>query len=173
MKIIHIVAMQKDTRGIGKDNGLPWRVAGDLANFKKVTDGEIVIMGRKTFESLPNGALPNRLNIVVSRNEDYDAGTDAWTFHDVQEALDYCDFHMARSGKDVYIIGGAEIYAATDHLVDEKIITLVKSNKMCDTFLPENYMDNIDKYLSCQLLPVGGEDTGMIYHVTTTNNKEK
>jgi len=172
----HIVAMQKNTKGIGFENGLPWRVAGDLANFKKHTEGNIVIMGRKTFESLPNGALPNRLNIVVSRDENYAAGVGAWTFHNIEEALEYCEFHMGNSGQDVFIIGGAEIYAQTDHIVDEKIITVVHGAAECDTFLQKDYFSNVDKYINRHNLPIvhGCKHYGVVHHVTTTNkNKPK
>lgn len=163
MKIIHIVAMQKNTRGIGKDGKLPWHLPSDLAHFKRRTKGEIVIMGRKTFESLPNGALPNRLNIVVSRDENYCAGTGAWTFHSIDDAIEYCNFHLSRSGQDIYIIGGAEIYAATDHIVDEKIITVVNSIAECDTFLPEDYLKNIDTYINKMKLSCGN---GEVFHAT-------
>ena len=166
--------MQKDTRGIGKDNTLPWRVAGDLANFKKVTKNNIVVMGRKTFESLPSGALPDRLNVVISRDVNYDCGTGAFSFTTIEEALEFCEFYIDQRNTlmDVFIIGGAQIYAATDHLVDEKIITLVKSEAACDTFLPSTYCDNIDKYLSCQMLPyTEGKDSGVIYHVTCKKEK--
>jgi dihydrofolate reductase len=169
IKLIHIVAMQKDTYGIGKDNTLPWNIKGDLANFKEVTKGHIVIMGRKTYESLPNGALPNRTNIVVSRNPDFFIDDEkTLQFKSIDDSLKFLS--VCHDGNPnvikVFIIGGAEIYAATNDIVDEKIITLVNSDKECDTFLPENYMGNVDKYLSCRLLPTGGVDTGIIYHVT-------
>jgi len=62
-----IVATDKN-RLIGKNNALPWHLPADLIHFKKITTGNTIIMGRKTFESLPNGALPNRRNIVLSHN---------------------------------------------------------------------------------------------------------
>jgi dihydrofolate reductase len=170
MKLIHIVAMQRATYGIGKDNTLPWRVSGDIAHFKKVTRGGIVLMGRKTFESLPNGALPDRLNIVITRDPKYNPKDEkVLVFNDIYSALALLEYNFEGVG-EIYIIGGAEIYAATDHMVHEKFITLVTSDAVCDTFLPSDYLKNIESYISCQYLPFEeGKDFGIVYYLKTNN----
>ncbi len=166
--IKHIVAVQKGTLGIGKDGGLPWRLPADLKHFKEVTKGHVVMMGRKTFESLPNGPLPNRLNIVVSRDESYAAGTGAWTFHSIDDVLEYYREHIQYDGRDLFIIGGAEIYMATSDKVDEKIVTIVDGDYECDTFLDKSYMGNIDKYESRkELLPFDGVREATVYVLKT------
>lgn len=167
-KIIHIVAIQRETFGLGKDGGMAWHLPEDLKHFKNTTKNHIVVMGRKTFESLPNGALPNRINIVVTRNQIYRA-SGAEVFNDVKTAIDYASAVGNSQGKNVYIIGGAEIYKATAQMVDEKIITLVNNDIECDTFLDKTYLDDIATYLSC--VPLSND--GIIYHVTCTPKEEE
>lgn len=91
---------------IGKDNRIPWRISGDLPRFKAMTWGKPVIMGRKTWESLPKSPLPGRTNIVLTRDPDFVA-EGAIIAHSVDGAL----VHARREQADeIAIIGGAEIY---------------------------------------------------------------
>ncbi|MCF0204188.1 MAG: dihydrofolate reductase [Muribaculaceae bacterium] len=98
-----IVAVDKNF-AIGKDGGLLCHLSADLRHFKSLTMGHSIIMGRKTFESLPNGALPGRENIVVTRNPGYVA-QGAKVAHSLDEA-----FLLATHPGEVFVIGGAEIY---------------------------------------------------------------
>lgn len=130
MKISLIVAVAED-RAIGDKGNLLWHLSSDLKRFKAITTGHTIIMGRKTYDSLPNGALPNRRNIVISRQ--LKSLKDAEVYSDIDEAL------KATSNEDiVYIIGGGEIYKKTFLRSDELHITLVhKSYPEADTRFPE------------------------------------
>ena len=130
MKISLIVAVAED-RAIGDKGNLLWHLSSDLKRFKAITTGHTIIMGRKTYDSLPNGALPNRRNIVVSRQ--LKSLKDAEVYSDIDEAL------KATSDEDiVYIIGGGEIYKETFPRADELHITLVhKSYPEAETRFPE------------------------------------
>ena len=130
MKISLIVAVAED-RAIGDKGNLLWHLSSDLKRFKAITTGHAIIMGRKTYDSLPNGALPNRRNIVISRQ--LKSLKDAEVYSDIDEAL------KATSDEDiVYIIGGGEIYKETFPRADELHITLVhKSYPEADTRFPE------------------------------------
>lgn len=130
MKISLIVAVAED-RAIGDKGNLLWHLSSDLKRFKAITTGHTIIMGRKTYDSLPNGALPNRRNIVISRQ--LKSLKDAEVYSDIDEAL------KAASDEDtVYIIGGGEIYNKTFPLAEELHLTLVyKSYPEADTRFPE------------------------------------
>ena len=130
MKISLIIAVSEDG-AIGDKGNLLWHLASDLKRFKAITTGHTIIMGRKTYDSLPNGALPNRRNIVISRQ--LKSLKDAEVYSDIDEAL------KATSDEDtVYIIGGGEIYNKTFPRADELHITLVhKSYPEADTRFPE------------------------------------
>ena len=130
MKISLIVAVAED-RAIGDKGNLLWHLSSDLKRFKAITTGHTIIMGRKTYNSLPNGALPNRRNIVVSRQ--LKSLNDAEVYSDIDEAL------KATADEDtVYIIGGGEIYNKTFPLAEELHLTLVhKSYPEADTRFPE------------------------------------
>ena len=130
MKISLIVAVAED-RAIGDKGNLLWHLSSDLKRFKAITTGHTIIMGRKTYDSLPNGALPNRRNIVISRQ--LKSLKDAEVYSDIDEAL------KATSDEDiVYIIGGGEIYKKTFPHAEELHLTLVhKSYPEADTRFPE------------------------------------
>ena len=130
MKISLIVAVAEDG-AIGDKGNLLWHLSSDLKRFKAITTGYTIIMGRKTYDSLPNGALPNRRNIVISRQ--LKSLKDAEVYSDIDEAL------KATSDEDiVYIIGGGEIYKETFPRADELHITLVhKSYPEAETRFPE------------------------------------
>lgn len=130
MKISLIVAVAED-RAIGDKGNLLWHLSSDLKRFKAITTGHTIIMGRKTYDSLPNGALPNRRNIVISKQ--LKSLKDAEVYSDIDEAL------KATADEDiVYILGGGEIYKKTFPRADELHLTLVhKSYPEADTRFPE------------------------------------
>lgn len=126
-KFTIIVAIDAQ-RGIGIKNALPWRLPEDMAFFKKTTTGHPIVMGRKTFDSIGR-ALPNRRNIVVTRNAD-------WR-HDGVESAASLDAAAALIGdEEAFIIGGGQIYAdAIDH-ADRLLVTEIDKAFGCDAFFP-------------------------------------
>ena len=119
---------------IGRDGGIPWHIPEDVARFKELTTGHAVVMGRKTWESLPERfrPLPDRRNIVVTRNR-------AWTATGAERVGSIargarCASRMA---EHVFVIGGAEIYAAALPFADELVLTEVDLDVDGDTFFPE------------------------------------
>ena len=125
-----IVAVAKNG-AIGLNNELLYRLPNDLKRFKALTTGHTIIMGRKTFESLPKGALPNRRNIVLSRQEGLHY-ENAECYRSIEEALMQCDYT-----EDVYIIGGGELYKQTLALAKRIHLTLVDDTPaQADAFFP-------------------------------------
>lgn len=118
--MIALIAAISENNCIGKNNTLPWHIPEDMKHFRKLTDGKTVVMGRKTWESIPEKfrPLPNRKNIVITRNLDYTVPDSVMMYHSVKEALEH------ESG-DVMVIGGAEIYAQSIELADTLYITHV------------------------------------------------
>jgi dihydrofolate reductase len=128
--ISFIVAMDEN-RVIGKNNGLPWHLPEDLKFFKRVTMGHPIAMGRKTHESIGR-VLPGRENIVISRQEDFQAG-ECTVFHSVNEFVNYC----RKKKSEIFVIGGAEIFKETFPYADRLYITLIHEQFEGDTFFPE------------------------------------
>lgn len=125
-----IVAVAKNG-AIGLNNELLYRLPADLKRFKALTSGHTVIMGRRTFESLPKGALPNRRNIVLSRQVGLHY-ENAECYRTLEDALMQCDYT-----EDLYIIGGGELYRQTIGLAARIHLTLVDDTPAeADTFFP-------------------------------------
>lgn len=119
---------------IGGDNDLPWHLPEDLQNFKKLTMGKTVVMGRKTFESILKRLgkpLPGRKNVVITRQTDYRAAEGVLVFHSLEEVA------QALAEEDLYIIGGAEIFKLALPLAREMYITHVKGDYEGDAFFPQ------------------------------------
>ncbi|WP_417485912.1 dihydrofolate reductase [Maricaulis sp.] len=135
-KIVLVVA--RGMNGvIGVDGDLPWRLSSDLKNFKAITSGKPIIMGRKTWESLPRRPLPGRLNIVVTRQHGYIA-EGGHVAGDLGEAMDVAIMRADEDGVDeVCVIGGAQIYAATLERADRLYLTEVEAAPEGETCLPE------------------------------------
>lgn len=106
--IISMIAAMAQNRVIGKDNDLPWHLPDDFKYFQEKTKNHHVIMGRKNWESLPHRfkPLPRRTNIIITKQQDYKA-QGGHVYHTLDEAL---DFSKASGEKEVFIIGGGEIY---------------------------------------------------------------
>lgn len=128
MKII--LAVDRDF-GIGKDNKLLFHLKKDLDHFKKITLNNIVIMGRKTYDSM-HGALPNRENIVLTRNKNLKL-KDALVFNDVDSLVKYLKEN--KNNKEIFVIGGNQIVDLLLDYCDEAIITKIDAKKDADTFL--------------------------------------
>ena len=131
-EIVIIAAVAKN-RVIGKDNRLLWNIPEDMAHFKALTTGQTVVMGRKTWESLPERfrPLPNRRNIVISRQADY-AAPGAEVATSLEMAL-----NSASTAERVFIIGGEQIYRQAMPLADRLEITEVDGEPDGDAWFPE------------------------------------
>jgi dihydrofolate reductase len=129
---ICLVAAVSQNGCIGKDGRLPWHLPEDLTHFKQLTLGKIVLMGRKTWESLPPHVrpLPGRTNIVITRQADYPLPTDVERFASVNEAIN------AHRDQDICVIGGGEIYQQAIELADTLYITEIKQTVLGDTHFP-------------------------------------
>ena len=131
-----IAVMGARTRAIGKDNDLLWRLPEELARFKRITLGHPVIMGRKTWESIPEKfrPLPGRTNVVVTRDTSYEA-VGAEVAHSLEEALTQA---KSQSGsEEIFIIGGAQLYSEALSAADRLYLTLVDDDKEGEAFFPD------------------------------------
>ena len=129
--MISIIAAVAQNRAIGFQNKLLYWLPNDLKRFKALTTGHTIIMGRRTFESLPKGALPNRRNVVLSRAGNTFPGAE--TFVSLEEALASC-----APDEDIYIIGGAQVYAQALPLADRLCLTeILDTPNEADAFFPE------------------------------------
>lgn len=124
-----IIVATDTQRGIGINNALPWRLPEDLAHFKRTTSGHPIIMGRKTFDSIGR-ALPDRRNIVVTRNANWQ--------HDGVEAVTSLKAAADMVGEmESFIIGGSQIFEEALPLANRMIVTEIAKTFECDTFFPE------------------------------------
>jgi dihydrofolate reductase len=129
MSISIIVAIAKNY-AIGFENKLLYWLPNDLKRFKSLTTGHTIIMGRKTFESLPKGALPNRRNIVLTRQNIHFLGAER--YGSLEEALAQC-----KEEEEVFIIGGASVYQEALPLADTLYITHIEDTpKKADAYFP-------------------------------------
>jgi len=134
---ISIIAAVTQNNVIGKDNDLPWSLPADMQFFKDTTKGHHVIMGRKNYLSIPEKyrPLPNRTNVIVTRQNDFVA-EDCVVTHSVEDAIEAAK----ESGEDeAFIIGGGEIFKQSleNNLVDRMYITRIHTEIEGDVFFPE------------------------------------
>lgn len=134
IRISAIAAMGKN-RAIGKDNQLLWHIPEEFKHFKATTTGKPVIMGRKTYESLGR-PLPNRANIVVSRTPDKVEGN-VFAVATLDQAIAHATLVALDDGRDeIFIIGGAQLYADSLPLLDRIYLTVIDQDYEADTFFP-------------------------------------
>lgn len=131
-----IAAIQSKDNGLGYHNDLLYKLPEDQKYFRDITSGHVVIMGRKTWESIPEKfrPLPNRENIVISRQSDYVA-KGAKVAGSLEESIDVAQSNS--SDKEIFIIGGSEIYKQALPLTDRLYLTLIDGDKPADVFFPE------------------------------------
>lgn len=126
-----IACISKVHRAIGYKNRLLYAIPSDMTRFRMLTTGHTIIMGRKTFESLPNGALPNRRNIVISKTREQITGCEVCS--SLEEAVG-----SKEASDECFIIGGASIYEQALPFADKLYLTIVeKEPEHADTFFPE------------------------------------
>lgn len=123
-------------RIIGKDNKLPWHIPEDMKYFRETTKGKIVIMGRKSWESIGCKPLPKRLNIVITRDQNYKA-EGAVVTHSVEESLERARAEMAAWDNEVFVLGGAEIYKVAMPYLKRIYLTEIDQEFEGDTKFPE------------------------------------
>lgn len=130
---LHLIFARSANGIIGKDGTMPWHLPEDLAHFKRTTLGSPVIMGRKTWDSLPPKfrPLPGRLNVVVTRQRDWQA-SGASVAHSLSEAMALCD-----GAVDAWVIGGAEIYTQALPQAATAVVTEIEASYDGDTFAPQ------------------------------------
>jgi dihydrofolate reductase len=126
---IAIIAALASNRVIGRGNRLPWHLPDDLRHFKRLTLGRPIIMGRRTWESLP-GLLPHRTHVVVTRDPDYRA-KGAVVVRSLEEAL------AVAGGEEALVVGGAQLYALALPRASRLYLTLVDAQVEGDAFFPE------------------------------------
>jgi dihydrofolate reductase len=139
---ISIIVAVASNRAIGKENRLLWHLSDDLKRFKKLTTGHTLIMGRNTFLSLPNGALPNRRHIVISdrAEESFDRCEMAGS---IEEAVE-----LAGAEEECFVIGGGVVYAQFLPVVGKLYLTQVHESFEADTFFPEIDFHQWEKIVS-------------------------
>ncbi|QIB70251.1 dihydrofolate reductase [Aminipila butyrica] len=161
MKII--VAVDENW-GIGRDNGLLAHIPGDLKYFKETTLGKVVVMGRKTLESLPQAKpLPGRTNLVISSDKDYQPGCPV--YHSLEELFQALE---AYNSEDVYIVGGARVYEELFDCCDTYFVTKIQR-----AFPADRYFRNLDQCQELELVWEGPvqEYQGLTYQFTEYRRK--
>ena len=130
--MVNIICALAENNAIGFENRLLYRLSNDLRRFKELTSGHTVIMGRKTFDSLPKGALPNRRNIVLTRQQGLEIpGVEI--YHNLPDALNACP-----TDAEVFIMGGEAVYAEGLSAADRLYLTHVHNTPaQADAFFPE------------------------------------
>jgi len=127
-----IVAMDL-SGGIGKDGSIPWKCSEDMKNFKRVTSGNVVVMGRKTWESIGSKPLPGRVNIVLTSRLGNDIMGSVYFLSSIQQVIIW---HMLHQESSIFIIGGARLYKEFTKrgLVNRIYLTQIHDIHDCDTF---------------------------------------
>jgi len=130
--MLSIIVAVAENNAIGKDNDLIWYISDDLKRFKRLTTGHTILMGRKTYESLPNGALPKRENVVITRNENLEL-KGCTILHSVEEAIE----RYANSPQEIFVIGGGSIYEKLLPYAKKIYLTKVHASFEADVFFPK------------------------------------
>ena len=130
--IICLISAMSENRVIGKDNSIPWKMPVDMKFFRQKTTGNSLIIGRKTYESFGGKPLPNRRNIVITRDYNYD-GNGAEVVHDIHEALEL----VKNDREEVFIGGGEQVYRSALAFVDRIYLTTIHADIEGDVFFPE------------------------------------
>lgn len=145
--MVRIIVAVASNGVIGKNNDLIWHLPADMKFFTQTTSGHIVIMGRRNWDSIPLKYRPlsNRINVVVTRNREFNA-PDCVVFHSIEEAINH---YKTQTEKDIYIIGGGQIYdeALKKNLADEMYITHINQAFDGDTWFPVPDDNTWNKYL--------------------------
>lgn len=129
--MISIIVAVSEDRGIGKDNKLLWNISEDMKRFRKLTLGNTVIMGKKTWESLPRRPLQGRKNVVLT-DDPKEVIDGSVTAYSIEDALSKCE-----KGEEIFVIGGGSVYRQFMPVADRLYITHVHKNVPADVYFPE------------------------------------
>ena len=153
---LSIIVAMADNRAIGKDNDLLWHLSGDLKRFKKLTTGHPVVMGRKTWDSLPKRPLPGRQNIVMTTNPNFvaDGATVVHSINELFNVLKDCD-------DEVFVMGGASIYQMLLPFTNRLYVTRVYRDYEADVYFPT--IDMSEFTLVSLGDPMQDEESGLDY----------
>lgn len=132
MPKISIIAAIADNYAIGKSNKLPWHLPADLKHFKELTSGHAIIMGKRTFNSLPVKPLPNRKNIVLTTLLTEGVTEGYFEADSIEDAIELCE-----KEKQIFIIGGSAVYKQSIDKADSLYITWIHQDFEADTFFPK------------------------------------
>jgi dihydrofolate reductase len=135
--ILSLIVAAAENGVIGKDGKMPWRLPDESAYFRQTTKGHPVITGRKNYEAMGR-PLPDRLNVVITRQEDYKVPGGVMVVHNLKAAL---ELPQVKSAPEVFIIGGAQIYDEAMPLADKLYLTDVHAKIDGDTFFRYNPAD--------------------------------
>ena len=141
--MISLTAAYDPNRVMGRQNSLPWKIKEDMAFFKEITTDNIVIMGRKTYESIGK-PLPKRLNIVLTKNK---LDANVYCFPNFEESINFCN--KINLNKNIFVIGGCKLYeyVLNKNLVDMMYISKIDKEYEGDIVFPEFKEDDWDKKL--------------------------
>ena len=160
---MHAIVAADKNWGIGRNNELLVRIPNGMKNFSRMTEGNVVVMGRKTLESFPGGKpLPNRVNIVLTRQEGYD-GKGAVVVHSEEELREV----LAKYTEEIFIIGGESIYRMMLPYCEDAYVTCLDYAYEADTWMPD-----LNREDGWELAERGEEQTcfDLIYYFTTYKN---
>jgi dihydrofolate reductase len=129
--IISLIAAVDTQNGIGKNNQLPWQLSSDLRRFKRITMGHIIVMGRKTYETIGR-VLPGRVMIVLTKQENFDIDH-GYVLNSLDEAI---QFAKNANENELFIIGGGEVFSQSINKADRIYLTSVQTDAHADTFFP-------------------------------------
>jgi dihydrofolate reductase len=158
-----ILAAVAANRVIGLNNALPWHLPADLKRFKALTIGQIVVMGRRTFESIGR-SLPDRTNVVLTRQRNLNL-PGVWVATSIQEVLD----QFSNDDRKIFIIGGAELYQQTLSFCQRLYLTEIQCSFTGDTFFPEFNRD--DWHEISREIHHEPDVTGTEYHFVVLDRK--
>lgn len=166
-----IIACINQKMALGKDGNLLYTIKNDLANFARQTRNNVVIMGRKTYESLPNGEpLKDRVNIIITNNEEFSVNKDyenVYIVNSIEGAVELCEAFF--DNKELFVIGGESIYRQfmDSGLVDEMRLTVVKDETEGDVVFPQYNEDEWYTYYKsmAQVSTFEGVDKSFYFHI--------
>lgn len=156
MTNLSIIVAVAQNLAIGKDNDLLWHISADLKHFKALTTGHTIVMGRRTFHSLPRKPLPKRRNIVLTHDEDF-LFPGVEVAHDIPQLL-----RMTEGEEEVFVMGGATLYRQLLPLAGKLYVTWVHRPFDGDVFFPPFEGPNFRLCQSTE--PVTDEPSGLVYH---------
>ena len=171
--MLSLIAAIARNRAIGKDGQLLWQLPEDMRHFREITSGKPLIMGRKTWESLPEKfrPLPGRLNIVVSRNPQYHAAG-AVLSASLEDALQQAA-RLAPGAAEIFVIGGAELYRQALPLADRLYLTEIDADFVGDTFFPTLNPAQWQETHHQTIPPASGTNDGRTFTLTFVEYRRK